>query len=414
MTGIFTSKIKMQKTPYGLRTHIGILGRRNSGKSTLLNALTHQQISIVSEKAGTTTDPVLKAMELKPFGPVVFYDTAGLDDIGKLGKSRVQKTYSIIEKLDLAIIVAVADQWNDFDDHTVEHLKKYRIPLIVVFNKCDLSVPEPALLQRLKEQDIPAVLTIATTEQGIDDLRRLLANYAKKEINDPDTIIGDLINADDTVILVTPIDNEAPKGRLILPQVQIIRDLLDHDARCLVVKENGLKWALDQLKIPPKIVITDSQAFKQVDQDTPRDILLTSFSILFARFKGDLQAFVDGVLLIENLRPGDEILIVEACTHHPISDDIGTVKIPQWLNQRVGGELCYSHNHGADFPESIEGLKKYKLVIHCGSCNFTRKQLLNRIKKCGEADVPITNYGIVISYLLNIMQRALEPFHFPE
>ena len=401
----------MQKTPYGLRTHIGFLGRRNSGKSSLLNAITHQQISIVSEKAGTTTDPVLKAMELTNLGPVVFYDTAGLDDTGSLGESRIQKTNRIIDRLDIAILVAVADQWSEFEENLINSLVNSTTPLIVVFNKTDVSLPDTELMDWLVKHKLRWVKTIATEEKGINELRQLLIDTALGATDAPKSIIGDIVTAGDIVVLVTPIDLEAPKGRLILPQVQIIRDLLDNNAGCVVVKENGLKNALNQLKIAPRLVITDSQAFKQVDTDTPPETQLTSFSILFARFKGDLQTFVEGVQKIETLRAGDKVLIAESCTHHPLEDDIGTVKIPRWLNQKVGGELNFINKHGSDFPDEIEELKKYKLVIHCGACNFSRKQMLSRIEKCRMADVPITNYGILISYLLKIFDRALEPFN---
>jgi [FeFe] hydrogenase H-cluster maturation GTPase HydF len=401
----------MQKTPYGLRTHIGILGRRNSGKSSLLNAITHQQTSIVSAKAGTTTDPVLKAMELTQLGPVVFYDTAGLDDTGKLGQSRIQKTNRIIDRLDIAILIAVANQWGEFEEHLIEKLENSETPLIIVFNKADVSLPETELTEWLVKHKLQWVQTIATQEEGIDDLRQLIIKTALESTSDPQSILGDLVTAGDIVVLVTPIDSEAPKGRLILPQVQVIRDLLDHNAGCLVVKESGLEGALNRLKTPPKIVITDSQAFKQVASITPDEIPLTSFSILFARIKGDLQTFVNGVRTIETLKPGDKVLIAEACTHHPLEDDIGTAKIPRWLNQRVGGELSFTNKHGADFPDTIEELKKYRLVIHCGACNFSRKQMLNRIEKCQAAGIPVTNYGITISYLLNVFDRALDPFY---
>lgn len=401
----------MQTTPYGLRTHIGILGRRNSGKSSLLNAITHQQISIVSEKAGTTTDPVLKTMELLSLGPVVFYDTAGLDDIGALGKSRIQKTNRIIDRLDIAILVTVADRWSELEEKLINSLKDSKTSLIVVFNKCDLSLPDTKQMHWLDNHQLPSVKTIATQEHGIDDLLQKLAAIAPDNSVTPRSIMGDLVTAGDIAILVTPIDMEAPRGRLILPQVQVIRDLLDNNAGCLVVKESGLQGALNWLKIPPRIVITDSQVFKQVADITPDEISLTSFSILFARIKGDLQTFVEGALTIETLVPGNKVLIAEACTHHPLEDDIGTAKIPRWLNNRIGGELNFTNKHGKDFPDEAEELKKYKLVIHCGACNFSRKQMVARIEKCRIVDVPITNYGIVISYLLNVFDRALDPFN---
>ncbi len=400
----------MKKTPYGLRTHIGLLGRRNSGKSSILNAITHQQTSIVSPEPGTTTDPVLKSMELQPIGPVVFHDTAGLDDIGLLGESRVQKTERTIDRLDVAILVAVAGDWGEFEEKVIDRLENIGMLYFIAFNKCDMSQPDPKIIRWLDERGIRWVQTIATREQGIDDLRRLLTEIVSKGTGTPQTIAGDLVSAGEMALLVTPIDREAPRGRLILPQVQVIRDLLDNDAWCVVVKENGLKQALNSLSKPPKIVITDSQAFKQVSEDTPSDIQLTSFSIVFARFKGDLKTAVDGVRTVDELKSGDNVLIAEACTHHPVEDDIGTVKIPRWLNSRIGGELNFTNLHGADFPDRIEDVKKYKLVIHCGACNFSRRQMLSRIEKCRSAGVPITNYGVVISHALGILDRALQPF----
>ncbi|MBN2435970.1 MAG: [FeFe] hydrogenase H-cluster maturation GTPase HydF [Spirochaetes bacterium] len=396
----------MQNTPKGSRLHIGIFGRRNVGKSSLLNLIVRQQVSIVSDFAGTTTDPVEKPMELLPLGPVLFIDTAGIDDIGELGDLRVKKTTQVFRRTDLAVIVTDGT-WGDFEDRICQECGKYAIPFIVVFNKSDEVKPHNSLTAKLTEDKIAFVHTSALNNSGITDFRQaLLDNAPPGFLNNPQ-IIGDLVKPGETVLLVVPIDKEAPKGRLILPQVQTIRDLLDSDAICVVAKERELKAAIDNLKMPPKLVVTDSQAFLKVDADTPEDILLTSFSILFSRYKGDLAIQTQGALAVDNLKPGDRVLIAEACSHHPITDDIGTVKIPRWLNQYVGGELDFSNMQGRDFPED---LSEFKLVIHCGACMWNRREMLSRMLQCKEAGVPITNYGLVIAYSLGIFKRALQPF----
>ncbi len=397
----------MQSTPKGLRLHIGIFGRRNVGKSSLLNTLTRQQVSIVSDVAGTTTDPVEKPMELLPIGPVLFIDTAGIDDTGALGKKRVDKTKKIFDRTDLAIIVAVADKWGSFEEDILEAFKEKEIPVITVLNKSDTSKPTQKLISRLNALKISYVETVATKGKGINELRDLLIKNVPEEFISEKSIAGDLLPPGSLAMLVVPIDLEAPKGRLILPQVQTIRDILDNDSYCMVVKERELRDALERLKRPPNIVITDSQGFLKVAGDTPKNIPLTSFSILFARFKGDLDTFVEGALAIEKLKPGDNVLMAEACTHHPIGEDIGRIKIPRWLTQYVGGKLNFEHTQGCDFPEEIS---KYKLIVHCGSCTFNRRLLLSRIMKCREAGVPITNYGVAIAYSLGICERALSPF----
>lgn len=397
----------MEKTPKGMRLHIGIFGRRNVGKSSLLNALTRQQVSIVSETAGTTTDPVEKPMELLPLGPVLFIDTAGIDDEGALGAMRIEKTKKVFDRTDVAIIVAESMTWTDFEEKLISEFRKRNVPAIIVFNKTDIAQPMESLLEKFTLEKVPYVLVSAKNGCGILELREMLVKIAPEDFMCGGTIVGDLVPPGELAILVVPIDLEAPKGRLILPQVQTIRDILDNDSYCLVVKERELRYALDGLKKPPAIVITDSQAFLKVAGDTPDNIPLTSFSILFARFKGDLCSFVEGALAIESLRPGDSILIAEACTHHPIGEDIGRVKIPRWLEQYVGGKLEFIHFQGHDFPEDIS---KYKLIVHCGSCVFNRRGLLSRILKCREKGVPITNYGVAIAYSLGILQRALSPF----
>lgn len=397
----------MQSAPKSFRLHIGLFGRRNVGKSSLLNAITRQQVSIVSDFAGTTTDPVEKPMELLPLGPVLFIDTAGIDDIGALGELRVQKTRQVFDRTDLGVIVVEAAQWGEFEDKILEELTSRNTRVVVVFNKSDLSEPPAEVLAQLTEKKIPFVKTVAAEGKGILDFRRALLDNAPDEFVNNPTILGDLVGAGEMAILVVPIDKEAPKGRLIMPQVQSIRDLLDSDAYCMVVKERELRAAIENLKKPPKLVVTDSQAFLKVAGDTPREVPLTSFSILFARFRGDLTAQVEGTLAIENLKTGDRVLIAEHCSHHPIGEDIGRVKIPRWLTQYVGGKIDFTHVQGHDFPEDVT---PYRLVIHCGACTANRREMLSRILKCRQAGVPITNYGLAISYSLGIFERALEPF----
>lgn len=394
-------------TPKGFRLHIGIFGRRNVGKSSLLNAITRQNVSIVSEFAGTTTDPVEKPMELLPLGPVLFIDTAGIDDVGALGELRVSKTQQVFDRTDLGVIVAEPSVWSDFEERILEELTSRQIPRLVVFNKCDEATPDAAVVERLSARKIPMVRTAAIAGQGILDFRQALLDNAPADFVNNPTIVGDIVGLGEMAVLVVPIDKEAPKGRLILPQVQAIRDLLDSDACCMVVKERELRNALDRLNKPPKLVVTDSQAFLKVAADTPNDIMMTSFSILFARFKGDLIAQVEGTLAVDSLVAGDRILVAEACSHHPISDDIGRVKIPRWLTQYVGGKLEFTHVQGHDFPED---LSPYKLIIHCGACMWNRREMLSRIMRCRQAGKPITNYGLVIAHSLGILERALRPF----
>jgi [FeFe] hydrogenase H-cluster maturation GTPase HydF len=396
-----------RRTPKGLRLHIGLFGRRNVGKSSLLNAITRQQVSIVSDIAGTTTDPVEKPMELLPLGPVLFIDTAGIDDEGALGALRVKRTRQVFDRTDLGVIISESGSWGNFEEQLLNELKSREVPIIVVFNKVDLAEPKAEIVDRFASQKIPMVKTAASVGRGMADLRQAFLDSAPAEfINNP-SILGDLVGAGEMAVLVVPVDKEAPKGRLILPQVQAIRDLIDSDAYCMVVKERELRAALDRLKRPPKLVVTDSQAFLKVAGDTPRDIKLTSFSILFARFKGDLNEMVRGTLAVERLKPGDRLLVAEACSHHPIAEDIGRVKIPRWLTQYVGGKLEFKTIQGHDFPED---LSPYQLVIHCGSCMLNRREMLTRMLRCRQAGVPITNYGLMIAYSLGIFERALEPF----
>ncbi len=397
----------MRRTSKGFRLHVGLFGRRNVGKSSLLNALTHQSVSLVSDVAGTTTDPVEKPMELLPLGPVLFIDTAGVDDVGLLGEMRVERTRQVFDRTDVGVVVAVADRWGRYEDALLAELEGRRTPTVVVFNKIDLHAPAAEEVERLEQRGFACVLTQATRPETVLALRQALLNSAPPEWLQDRPILGDLVGAGGTAVLVAPVDKEAPKGRLILPQVQSIRDLLDNDAMCLVVQDNRLRQALAGLKQPPKLVVTDSQAFERVAQDTPEEVPLTSFSILFSRFKGDLAAQARGARVIGDLRPKDRVLIAEACTHHPIEDDIGTVKIPRWLEGIAGGKLEIENVRGHDFPEDPSG---WKLVIHCGACMWNRKEMLSRILHCQRAGVPITNYGLTIAYCLGILERALAPF----
>lgn len=397
----------MKHTPKGFRLHIGLFGRRNAGKSSLLNALTRQEVAIVSEVAGTTTDPVEKPMELLPLGPVLFIDTAGIDDAGALGEKRVQKTRQVLDRTDLGLIVVDAGMWGEFEDGLLAEFHAREIPAVVVFNKTDLGTPPTALVERLKASRIASVETVAPEGRGVLDLREAVIAAAPEEFLRTPPIASDLVPPGELAVLVVPIDLEAPKGRLILPQVQTIRDLLDGDAYCMVVKERELRDALERLRRPPALVVTDSQAFLKVAGDTPPGVKLTSFSILFARQKGDLSQFVEGAMAIERLRAGDRVLIAEACSHHPIGDDIGRVKIPRWLKQYVGGQLRFTTTQGHDFPED---LADFRLVVHCGGCMWNRREMLTRLLRCRRAGVSISNYGMTIAYTLGIFERALEPF----
>jgi len=397
----------MMGTPKGLRLQIGIFGRRNVGKSSLLNALTRQAVSIVSETAGTTTDPVEKAMELQPLGPVLFVDTAGVDDVGALGELRVARTMKVVERTDLAILVT--DDWQDYESRLLALFSDRKTPVIVAANKCDTRVPGTveSLAQSAGASRVVGVS--AVTRVGLDTLRQGIIAAAPDEYLNAPSLIGDLIPAGEMAVLVVPIDIEAPKGRLILPQVQTLRDILDQNACAMVVKERELADALARLNRPPAIVITDSQEFMKVVADVPASIPVTGFSILFARFKGDLVELVRGAASIDRLRPGDRVLVAEACAHHPTGEDIGRVKIPRWLEQVVGGKLDVEVKAGCDYPDDIAG---YKLIVHCGACVWNRRQMLSRIEQARSSGVAITNYGLAIAHSLGILERALSPFPY--
>jgi [FeFe] hydrogenase H-cluster maturation GTPase HydF len=395
------------KTPESLRLHISVFGRRNAGKSSVVNSLAGHRVSIVSDTPGTTTDPVKKAMELLPLGPVLFTDTAGLDDPGELGAQRVSRTRKVGERTDLAVVVTDEDRWGPLEDGLAKGFQETGIPLIVVRNKIDRSSPGDDFTALMVEKGLAWVAVSALTGEGVDRLREEIIRLAPESFINPSGIVSDLVPPGGTAVLVVPIDKEAPRGRLIMPQVQTIRDLLDNDSMALVVKERELRMALRNLSAKPSLVITDSQAFLKVAGDTPDDVPMTSFSILFARFQGDLPSMVRGAAAIGSLRSGDRVLIAEACTHHPIGEDIGTVKLPRWLNQFAGGRLDFQFHRGAEFPED---LASFRLVIHCGACMFNRRAMLTRIQRASMAGVPITNYGLAIAYSLGIFERALGPF----
>ncbi len=397
----------LRETSKGFRIHIGFFGRRNVGKSSLLNAVTRQNVSIVSETAGTTSDPVEKPMELYPIGPVLFLDTAGVDDIGALGAQRVEKTRQVVGRCDIGVLVVECGVWSDFEEKLLAELRSHAIPVLLALNKADLRRPDPEHLQRFEQEKLPYVELVATASRGIDALRAKLQELAAVKPADVGVVLSDLVGPGETAVLVMPFDKEAPKGRIKHLQAQSIRDLLDGDASCVVVKDAGLRRVLDNLKTPPRIVVTDAQAFEQVARTTPESIPLTAFSILLSRLKGDLIAQTRAAVTVESLRPGDKILVAESCTHHPVEEDIGRVKIPRWLQQYVGGNLEFTHVKGRDFPQD---LSPYKLVIHCGACMWNRQEMLNRIRECHRQGVPITNYGLVIAYALGILERALKPF----
>lgn len=398
----------MQDTPKGSRLHIAIFGRRNAGKSSLINSLTSQDIALVSDVPGTTTDPVYKAMEILPIGPVMIIDTAGIDDVGDLGALRVERTMQVLNKTDLAVVVIEPEEGvTDFEREIVKEIRKRGLPIAGVVNKIDLWPVTADVLSSWGSDLNLALLGIsAKTGQGIEELKRVMIKLAPDDWEGP-PLIGDLVSPGDTVVLVVPIDLAAPKGRLILPQVQTIRDLLDNDACAVVVKERELKEALEGLKNPPKLVVTDSQEFMKVGADTPSEVQLTSFSILLARHKGDLETLVAGAKAIESLQPGDKVLISEGCTHHRQADDIGKVKIPRWLRQSVGDELDFEWVSGGTFPPDIA---KYKLIVHCGGCMLNRREMLYRLAMAREAGVPIVNYGLLIAHVHGILHRALAPF----
>jgi [FeFe] hydrogenase H-cluster maturation GTPase HydF len=397
----------MYKTPASNRLHIGIFGKRNTGKSSLINALCNQDVAIVSSVAGTTTDPVYKAMEILPIGPCMIIDTAGIDDTGLLGEERVKRTQKVLRKTDVGVIVVDPGQKiDDFELELVENFRGKKLPFVFAINKCDLAGDDLEAERFFKDKKFDYIKVSALLAKGIEELKEKLMEIAPGHWS-PIPLVQDIIQPRDTIILVCPIDSAMPQGRLILPQVQVMRDILDRNAIAYVVKETELWDALSSLKCKPRLVITDSQVFETVRDTLPQDIPLTSFSTVFARHKGDLNAFVQGVYAVEDLKDGDEILIAESCTHHVQPEDIGRTKIPTWLLNYTGKDLHYEVTAGGDFPED---LRRFKLIISCGGCMVNRREILHRIEKARSQAVPITNYGILMAYLAGILERIIEPF----
>ena len=386
-------------TPKSDRIHIGIFGKRNAGKSSIINAITSQNLAVVSKVKGTTTDPVQKAMELLPLGPVMIIDTPGIDDEGELGKMRVEKSYQVLNKTDIALLVVDGNVGlTQCDKDLIEEIKKRKLPYLIILNKSD---------EVCNRYDIEnSIWVSAETKENIWELKERISKLVPNE-NMTLKIIGDLLDPEDIVVLVVPIDSAAPKGRLILPQQQTIRDVLEAGAISVVTRDTELSQTLKALGKKPKIVVTDSQAFGKVKNDVPEDILLTSFSILFARYKGDLAEQIKAVKAIDSLKDGDYVLISEGCSHHRQCDDIGTVKIPRWLKEHSGKKINYEFSSGTEFPRD---LSKYKAVIHCGGCTLNEKEMKHRIAVAKEQNVPITNYGIFIAYTQGILKRSLQAF----
>lgn len=393
------------------KPHIGIFGRRNNGKSSLINVLAGQDIAIVSDVAGTTTDPVKKSIEIHGLGPVIMVDTAGIDDTGELGLKRIAKTEATLRTIDLAILVVANNIWNNHEERLVSKFREHDIPFFVIHNKADQDMASPQLKGLIREKhQVPVVdfcaanAAVGDVNQLIDLIKRLMPESAllKK------TIVGDLISYGDVVLLITPIDIEAPEGRLILPQVQVIRDVLDHDGIAVVVKEREVDAFIKRMNPKPALVVTDSQVFLKADASIPKDIPLTSFSILLARQKGDFEHYLQGTPKLAELKDGDRVLILESCTHHVSCDDIGRMKIPRWLSNFTGKKLEYDVVAGlSSLPRDI---MEYAIVIQCGGCVITRKQLINRLKPAVDAGIPVTNYGMAIAFVHGIYNRAVAPF----
>lgn len=390
--------MSMNNTPKSGRVHIAFFGKCNVGKSSVVNAFTGQNLAVISEVAGTTTDPVHKAMELLPMGPVEIIDTAGFDDTSKLGELRIEKTLQVLNQTDVAVLVVdILKGKNSFDEKMISAFKERKIPFVVVYNKMDLAEKD-----NLQENEI---MVSAKENTGIFQLKEKVAHLVKPEKEKQ--IVGDILNKGDTALLVVPIDTSAPKGRLILPQQQTIRDILDSGCIAVVCKEDEIKSTIDNMKTPPKIVITDSQVFSVADRETPKDIYLTSFSILMARYKGFLETAVQGASSISKLKTGDRVLIAEGCTHHRQCEDIGTVRIPKWLKKYTNADLDLHFTSGTEFPNN---LSQYKLVIHCGGCMLNAREMESRMNTAVKQNIPFTNYGTAIAYMQGILKRSLQCF----
>lgn len=394
--------MSLNATPSGERIHIGIFGKRNAGKSSLINAITSQSLAIVSEYKGTTTDPVYKAMELLPLGPVMIIDTPGIDDEGELGQLRVQKAYQILNKTDISILVVDASVGISPEDNLLlQHIQKKNLPVIIAFNKCELLTPEE---RNALTAPVPHMLVSALTKENIHEFKEALTKLKPQEVHRE--LLGDLLAPSDVVILVTPIDSAAPKGRLILPQQQVLRNIIDNRGIAIVVQVSELESALAKLNLPPRLIVTDSQVFPTVAKLVPKEVPLTSFSILMARYKGSLLNAVKGVRALDTIQAGDKILISEGCTHHRQCDDIGTVKLPNWIRTYTKAEPEFIFTSGAEFPMD---LSPYKMIIHCGGCMLNEREIVYRNKCAEDQQIPMTNYGIAIAYINGILQRTVAP-----
>jgi [FeFe] hydrogenase H-cluster maturation GTPase HydF len=404
----------MNETPTGLRLQIGVFGRANVGKSSLINWIAGQQVSIVSPIPGTTTDVVAKPIELLPLGPVTLLDTGGLDDTSALGAARIERTRRILDRADVVLLVIEPEVWTPFEEKMAEEARRRGLPCVPVVNKTDRQPPSAAFLKTLQARFGRVVALSALETDGRDDrlhaLKEAIGRALKTDSNAPRALVGDLVPPGGLCVLVVPIDLQAPKGRLILPQVQVLRDLLDHDAAGLVVNERQYPALLARLPAPPALVVGDSQVIRQVVSDTPTPVPCTTFSILFARFKGDLAELTRGARAIGQLRDGDRVLIAEACSHHALEADIGRVKIPRWLKQHTGVHLKMDVASGRDYPDD---LSEYRLIIHCGGCMLTRREMMNRLSRATRGETPITNYGVCIAYLQGVLDRVLAPFERP-
>lgn len=401
----------MQTTPKSLRLHLAILGRTNVGKSTFMNYVAGQDLAITSSVAGTTTDVVEKAMELLPIGPVVLLDTAGLDDVTALSAERKNKTYKALEKADIILLVMAGNTFGPFEDEVLELSRAKKIPLVAIINKIDVDLPSVPFRQKLKENNLSYIevnsLDYVKRDQVLTALKDLLSTMISNEFHAPPPLIDDIMSEKALAMLIVPIDIEAPKGRLILPQVQTIRSILDHNAITMVVKESEYAKALQLLKSKPDLVVCDSQVVDKMVAETPEDVVCTTFSILFGRLKGDLDEYAKGAAAIDVLQRGDRILIAEACSHHALDDDIGRVKIPRWLRQYTGLDFDFDVVAGHDFPLD---LTPYKLIVHCGGCMVNRAAVYSRLQRARDQKVPITNYGICISKTQHVLERVLSPF----
>lgn len=399
--------MKMLSTTKGLRLHIGFFGKRNAGKSSLMNKITGQEISVVSNVKGTTTDVVEKSMELLPVGPVTFLDTAGIDDIGEIGSLRVEKTKKALLRCDVVVFAVDFETLSDIEKNFLLDVKKNDLPVITVVNKTDLCEINSSDFQfLLNNSNVVLKTSVIKKDNFVQEFISALIKVLPDEFVNSNVILSDIVKENETVVFVIPIDKEAPKGRLILPQVNAIREMLDNNSVSIVTTPDNLKEAISNLKTPPKIVVCDSQAFKEVAEIVPDDIMLTSFSILFARLKGDITTLYEGANRLDSLADGDKILVLESCTHHPVEDDIGRVKIPNLIKKFTGKNLIFEHYSGHDFPTSI---KEYSLIVHCGACMTTRREVLNRINIAKENKVSITNYGIIIAKCTGILKRAIKP-----